>query len=466
VNQGNLAVGESRQVGIAVSPTAAVAEGDYAFYLRVAAANHPTTDIHLYVAVTQEGQGNIQFKVSDIYTGTLDQNGDIIQGLAGAKVKLQNEAVLTQEFVITTDSIGEAWFEDIPVGRYKCRITANNHQEYIGRVWIKPGVTTTEDVLLDYNLVTVEWSVTEITIEDKYDIVLTAVYETNVPAAVVVIEPASVTLPGMKAGDVFNGEFTLTNYGLIRADDLSLSLPQDDQYFRYEVLGGLPDSLAAKQRITVAYRVTCLKSLEPDEDGQATGGGCGSYRTCAPIKYGYYCANGVWTRSAVQHCWTRGWGSCNGGGSYSRSGTWTVGGGGGGSSVSMPAARSTKIEGPKCFREPPRTEQDCGDGCSEKDTSGNRSQQTGSSVNLVMREYFRDQVDLAVKAPGGTIGAKRWFYDNQWRWEHDRNQLVLQPAAIGDGIESIDKGGVVYEKSSIDADIFFHDVFRNLSGLS
>ena len=178
-------------------------------------------------------------------------------------------------------------------GRYKCRITANNHQEYIGRVWIKPGVTTTEDVFLDYNLVTVEWSVTEITIEDKYDIVLTAVYETNVPAAVVVIEPASVTLPQMKAGDVFNGEFTLTNYGLIRADDLNFSLPADDQNFKYEMLGGLPDSLEAKQRITVAYRVTSLKSLENEDDGAATGGGCYSYRNCAQVTYEYDCANGV-----------------------------------------------------------------------------------------------------------------------------------------------------------------------------
>ena len=45
--QGNLAIGEVKAVGFAVSPAAAVAEGDYAFYLRVAAANHPTTDINL-----------------------------------------------------------------------------------------------------------------------------------------------------------------------------------------------------------------------------------------------------------------------------------------------------------------------------------------------------------------------------------------------------------------------------------
>jgi hypothetical protein len=82
-------------------------------------------------------------------------------------------------------------------------------------VWIKPGVTAVEDILLDYNLVTVEWAFTEITVEDKYDIVLAATYETGVLAAVVAIKPTSIVLPKMRSGDIYNGGFTLTNYGLI-----------------------------------------------------------------------------------------------------------------------------------------------------------------------------------------------------------------------------------------------------------
>ena len=453
---GNLSIGATKEIGLAVSPTPAVAEGDYNFYLRVTAANHPVTDIYLYVAVTQDGQGSALFKVSDIYTATFDPNGEIIQGLAGAKVTLQNEAALTQTHEANTDSVGEAWFENIPAGRYKCRITAKNHQEYIGRVWIKPGVTTTEDVFLDYNVVTVEWSVTETTIEDQYDIVLTAVYETNVPVAVLVIEPASVTLPAMQAGDVFNAEFTLTNYGLVRADDLDLIVPRDDQYFKYEVLAVLPDSLEAKQRVTVPYRVTCLKSIEPDEDGQATGGGCQNYGGCFEVKYSCECANGYRTSSGTQHCLTRSTGTCSGG-SYSRS--WSVGGGGGGAPTPGPVP--SEIEGANCLPEPPRTEDDCDDDmCRKKETSDNRFQPTGSSVNLVMREYQRSQVDMAVKVPGGTIAAKRFYYGNQWRWEHERNQLTLLPDALGGGTASIDKGGVIYEKSSIDADIFVNDIFR------
>ncbi|CAB1059485.1 diguanylate cyclase/phosphodiesterase (GGDEF & EAL domains) with PAS/PAC sensor(s), partial [Olavius sp. associated proteobacterium Delta 1] len=465
---GTMAVGDARSVNIAFSPKDGAAEDVYGFYLRVDAANYPTTDINLYASVTQSGIGNVLFKVSDIYTDSRDQNGEEIHGLAGARVKLQNELVHTEEYTQNTDSLGEAYFSHLPSGRYKVRITAVDHQEYIGRIWVKPGITITEAAFLDYNLVTVEWEVTEITIEDKYEIVLNATYETDVPAAVVIIEPASVVLPKMKAGDVFNGEFTLTNYGLIRAQDVKFSLPSDDQYFTFEFLRGMPQSIEAKERVTVPYRVTCLKSLEQEEEGDGSGGGtCNSYRKCANVDYAYECINGTWSSSAISHCWTYSYGDCSGsgggGGTYAGGGTWNVAGagGGGGGSVSKPAPKPKTIEGVECFPQPPRQEKFCFQ-CWLKDTFGSMFQDTFSSVNLVMREYYREHVDLSVKAPGGTIEVKRWFYGNQWLWEHDRNKLESQPASIGDGMDSIDKGGVIYEKSSTDADIFIHDIFKIL----
>ncbi len=66
-------------------------------------------------------------------------------------------------------------------------------------------------------LVTVEWSVTETSIQDKYEIETHAVFETDVPAPVIVFEPAAIVLPEMKPGDVFHGEFTMTYHGLIRS---------------------------------------------------------------------------------------------------------------------------------------------------------------------------------------------------------------------------------------------------------
>jgi hypothetical protein len=183
---GTIAEGNTRQVGITFNPGQDVSESSYHFILRVTSSNHETRDINLYCAVTQSGIGSVLFKVSDIYTGTVGANNQITQGLSGSRIMLQNEQVTTIEQTITTDAYGEALFSNLPAGRYKFRATATNHQEQIGRIWIQPGVTGTQDVFLTYNLVTVEWSVTETTIKDKYEVALNITYETNVPAPVVV----------------------------------------------------------------------------------------------------------------------------------------------------------------------------------------------------------------------------------------------------------------------------------------
>ena len=416
---GELAVGQAHEVGITFAPGATVAEGIYHLILRVAGDNYPVTDINLYVAVTQSGLGNALFKVSDIYTGTLDKNLQVIQGLAGAKISLQNELVATETYSVVSDAYGEAAFNDLPTGRYKTRITADNHQEQITRIWVKPGITVTEDTFLDYNTVTVEWSVNEITIEDKYEIVLSATYETNVPAAVVVIEPTSITLPDMRAGDVFNTEITLTNHGLIRADQVVFALPQSDANFKYEALVNIPESLGAKQRVTIPIRVTCLTSLIQDQEG--SGGGCRSYLRCGNVSYIFICANGKGASSKTTFCVTYTLPGCSSGGSGGNSGGGSWGicadcGDGGSTSGTAPAA--TPIEaGPQCYPDV-KSERECWyEPCGQKVTCQDVLEPVGSEVNTLLRRYTRTDTDLAVKVPGGVLELTRVYRDYQWTME-------------------------------------------------
>ena len=296
--QGSLAVGEKRPINFVVAPNAAVVDGTYSFKLHITSINHAARDVNIFVAVTQSGQGHVLFKAEDIYTQTTDSNGNIVQGLQGAKIYLQNERVLSEDFTQYTDSNGEVLFNNLPAGWYKFRATADKHQEVIGRVQIKAGITASEVVFLDYNLVSVEWSVTEITLEDRYSIVLNTTFETDVPAAVVVSEPASIELPNMAVGEVFYGEFTLTNYGLIRAEGLTITVPKSDEYYRYELMGGIPTSLDAKEQITVPFRMILLKSLDPSvADG--TGAGSGSHSGSVEAGYYYPCPNDTVTTGST-----------------------------------------------------------------------------------------------------------------------------------------------------------------------
>ncbi|MFI3221707.1 MAG: Ig-like domain-containing protein [Methylococcaceae bacterium] len=315
---GTLAVGDSRSIDLSFTPSTSIAEGVYEFKLLVTGDNVPQQTLNVFASVTQSGQGNVLFKTSDIYTATVNKTGQLIQGLAGATITVQNEDVLTITQELVTDSLGEVLFQNLPAGRYQYRAKASNHQEIGGRLLVKPGITFNQPVFLQYNLITVEWSVKEISLQDRYEITLNATFETDVPAPVVVIQPASTNLPKMGIGDVFYGELTLTNYGLVRADHVLQQLPKSDGLFRYEFLVDVPSSLLAKQRLTIPYRVVALASLETSaSSATATGGGCYSYSGITTVIYDYVCANGDKSSAAASSSWFSGSNSSCGSGSGS-----------------------------------------------------------------------------------------------------------------------------------------------------
>ncbi|WP_257644019.1 Ig-like domain-containing protein [Luteimonas salinisoli] len=366
---GNIGVGETRTADLSIAPPESVAEGIHEFKLRVSGANLPAEDVNIFVSITQSGQGNVLFKASDIYTATRDAEGNLIPGLAGARVYVQNEAVISQFYELTTDAYGEAYFQDLPAGSYRYRASAPNHQEAGGRFSIKPGLTVNQSVFLEYTLVTVEWSVREITIEDRYEIILNATFETDVPAPVVMLQPTSINLPKMAAGEVFQGELVLTNYGLVRADDVTATLPGDDSYFKYEFLAQPPNSLEAKQRVRLPYRIVALQNFGSDQGASASAEpvtemslsamasqaaassgsnvlmtptaetasasgtpGCYTYNARYRIRCRHICANGVWSSncgSGANWFYTESWG-CPSGGSPIGGGSGGVGGGNGG----------------------------------------------------------------------------------------------------------------------------------------
>ncbi|WAC73233.1 PKD domain-containing protein [Roseateles sp. SL47] len=347
---GTLAIGQSRPVDLAFSPPAGTPEGVYEFKLTVSGDNLPSQSLNVYVSLTQSGQGHVLFKAADIYTATIGKDGKLIPGLAGATITLQNEDVATITQELLTDSLGEAMFQNLPAGRYKFRARASNHQDIGGRVLIKPGITANQSVFLDYNLITVEWSVREITIQDRYEITLNATFETDVPAAVVVMQPTSINLPKMAAGDVYYGELSLTNYGLIRADHVQQRLPQSDAYFRYEFLVEVPGTLEAKQRVVIPYRVIALQPLDvAASSGTASGGGCYSYSNVFAVTCDFQCANGSQSSCGASSSWFAvSSSSCPGGGSGGGGGGGWGGGGFGGSGSSTPI----KLKGKKCVYVP------------------------------------------------------------------------------------------------------------------
>ena len=310
---GDIAIGGKRAVTLNIQPQNQAAAGVYEMKLKVSSSNHPVREIPIFISLSNSGDGGYQFKVSDAYTATLDDKGNLIQGLAGATVRLQNEDLPTLEYTMQTNAVGEAFFSILPVGRYSYWVSADKHQERHGRVEVRPSIIRNESVFLDYSFIALEWSVREITIEDRYEIVLNATYEVDVPAAVVVLAPSSISLPEMAPGDVFYGELTITNHGFIRADDISYTQPQDSPYYQFDFLTeALPKTLEAKGVNSIPYRITALQSLQPELDG--SGGGCYTFKKCLTSEAGFQCPNGELSSTSSQTCWVYSYGTCGGGG--------------------------------------------------------------------------------------------------------------------------------------------------------
>jgi hypothetical protein len=314
---GNIGIGEKLAVQVTAAPPPNLPEGIYQYKLRVTAANAAGGEIPFVVRVASAGLGGAQFKVANIYTNTLDANSNRILGLAGARVRLQSEtnAAVVQEGV--TNASGEITLTNLPTGRYTYRVSAKDHADTSGRFVVRSGTVGFENVFLDISLVTVEFSVTETTVQDRYDVRLVATFMTEVPAPVVVIEPGAINIPAMQVGEVFTGELSIANYGLVRADNFRFTPPKSDQYYRFEFLGQIPTELAAKERITIPYRITALqlvsaasapaipkRSLFDPEIQTSTvlasakagvqpkSGSCSSYSAPAAASFDYTCANG------------------------------------------------------------------------------------------------------------------------------------------------------------------------------
>jgi len=323
-----LPLGEEYAISLSFAPDTNVADGVYNLGIEARSGGVVLAVLGIQVTVSSAGEGQLLFKVEDIYTGTRDSNGAWITGLAGARIALQHELLSTVRYEFTSGDDGEVLSTAMKAGSYRYRATAPDRVEATGRVMVRAGVVTPQWLFLDTNVVTVEWSVTETTIEDLYNITLTATYAVDVPTAVIVLEPAGISLPYLKAGDVYYGELTLTNYGLIRADNLQLTLPPEDAYLRVEALAdNLPTSLDPKQRIVIPYRITAIKNLEAN----ATGGGCFNYSTRIKAEAESVCANGdVVNRTTSTTIAHQSGGSCSSGGGGGSGGGWGGGGSGGG----------------------------------------------------------------------------------------------------------------------------------------
>ncbi|TNF38603.1 MAG: hypothetical protein EP329_00110, partial [Deltaproteobacteria bacterium] len=443
---GDLAVGGEARVTLAFSPDEQVAITQltpYAFKLRVRSGGEVVGDVPVSVYVDDSGVGAVLFHAVDIYTGTTDADtGELVTGLAGTKITLTKTFGLAHQVSLTTDAAGEALFTDLPTGVYRFRATAPGHNGTEGTLNVRPGVTGSREVFLGADLVTFEWDVTEISLEDRYEIVLQATFQTDVPAPVVVAEPVNTPMPDLAEGEVFYGEYTLTNYGLIRADDLSVALPDGGDEYRFELLTDPPTALDAHRQITLPYRITRLAAA-----ADAGGGGSGCRAYTGKHCFSFTCLAGIKSGGCTSKGWSGSGEGC--GGSWSFTGQ----GGGGGT----PIAAGTVAGSPACdpCSEPgmSKAEQEC--------CQANQEEETGSAVQVITGVYADQVVDLEVGVLGHDLAVTRTWDRGAWRfdWLDDAGLMFAADVIFYDGVayEAADDAGTLFRDAAHDRRIVVVD---------
>ena len=146
---------------------------------------------------------------------------------------------------------------ELSEGYYTVSVTADKHDSYQNNILVDPGVETDLTVNLSFQAITIDWTVEETEVEDKYEIVTTVKYETNVPMPVVELNiPQSIPASQLQYGESLLFNAILTNKGLLMAQDVELELPTDVKGYIFEALVEDSINLAPQQSIIIPVKVT------------------------------------------------------------------------------------------------------------------------------------------------------------------------------------------------------------------
>ena len=252
---GNVTAGGSKEIGLIINPTTNVPPGVYDDMITILSDNHIPYTYHLQVTVASEAVGSVVFDVLN----------EFYEDVPGANIMFQHQSLYELIYKATTGADGSVFMHDIPEGKYRYNISATGHRSWSGSFTVEPGSTATVPIALQVNLIDIEWSVTPVLIEDRYEITISQTFKTNVPAPVLVIEPSAINVPLLEVGETFIGEIKVTNYGLINIFDIELEYPEFISGHEIEVYeNAIPDKIGAMESFVISFRITRISdSSEP-----------------------------------------------------------------------------------------------------------------------------------------------------------------------------------------------------------
>ncbi len=243
---------------------------------RIVAHNTNGDDLAIpyQVEMVSEETGGLKVDVVDEYTYFTEEAPHIQN--AHVVVRHPYSGRIVAEGFTDPDGIFEA--DSLPEGSYRMTVEAAKHEGYQNVIIIDPGRVNEQSVFLGFQAITYTWEVVPTEIEDEYEVELIMEFETNVPAPVVIMEMPKV-MPQLFGDDTYTFLLTITNKGLITAEDVELTFPTGDPEYEWVTQFSKMD-LLAQQAIQVPVTMRRKSGLK------SGGGNCSDY---AFTIYGFEC---------------------------------------------------------------------------------------------------------------------------------------------------------------------------------
>jgi Ca2+-binding RTX toxin-like protein len=257
----SLAAGESTNVTLLLTPDAKL---DLTSYTDKIVLDAPGNDADLSLPfnfkAVSEAVGGLQVTAVDELSFFTE--GEPKPKLANATVTLRDPFTGNEVATAVTDVTGTVSFPNIQEGYYNLEVRAKNHDSYRNNVLIQAGQTNTVESFLSRQTVKYIWTVEETEIEDRTNITIESVFETDVPIPTVTIDPPSIDVADLDVvGEVMQVNMTVTNHGLIAADNVKLNFG-DHPFYKIEPLIEDIGPLAAKSSLTIPVTVTRIDDFD------------------------------------------------------------------------------------------------------------------------------------------------------------------------------------------------------------
>ena len=325
---GPLEPGASAPVEILLAPDEDLPLGAYSGEITLVPDDGPPLAVPFTFRMVSSATGSLTVQtVDETYYFTAAQ-----PSLSGCTVSLVDAAFGDPVAEGTTDADGLVTFASLPEGYYQLKATAPQHAEYHAVVFVSAAEPNDHLAFLSRETVTYVWTVTPTEIEDVTDITIETLFETNVPAPVVTLDPAVVDLIDLvNVGDTKVVNVTIENHGWIAAEEATFTF-DSHPYYRIEPLVSNLGTLPARSSLTVPVRLTRIAVPEGEKGGR--GAPCG---LSGGVSYIYVCGPYGVSKLAIMHANHVDGDGCSGG----FAGGVALGGSAGPGTILMPATTET-----------------------------------------------------------------------------------------------------------------------------